>query len=90
MHGPSLGLRPGPDSPRPAFPPPYWFLSKPRLTIKKLNFEAMIKSAAGAASLDLQGSLAMPVVRQPSRHPWAPLQIHGGCGSSRLDHGLKV
>ena len=50
----------------------------------------MIGSAAGAASLDLQGSLAVPVVHQPSRREWAPLQIRGGCASSRLDHGLKV
>ena len=50
----------------------------------------MIKSAASAASLDLQGSLAVPVVRQASRRPLAPLQIQGGCASSRLEHGLKV
>ena len=50
----------------------------------------MIKSAASAASLDLQGSPRAPSVRKPSRRPWAPLQIQGGCASSRLDHGLKV
>ena len=38
-----------------------------------INFQAVIKSAASAASLDLQGSLAVPVVRQPSRRPLAPL-----------------
>ena len=55
---------------------------------KKLNFQAVIKLAASAASLDLQGS--PPAVRMPSRRPWAPLQIQGGCASSQLDHSLKV
>ena len=32
---------------------------------KKLDFQAVIKSAASAASLDLQGSLAGPAVRMP-------------------------
>ena len=44
-----------------------------RRTNKKLNFQAVVKWAASAASMDLQGSLAVPVVRQPSRRPWAPL-----------------
>ena len=56
---------------------------------KKLNFQAVIKSAASAASLVLQGSLASPAVRMPSRRPLAPLQVQGGCASSQLDHGLK-
>ena len=49
---------------------------------KKLNFQAVIKSAASAASLDLQGSPRAQSVRKPSRRPWAPLQIQGGCASS--------
>ena len=57
--------------------------------MKKLNFEAVIKSAASAASLDLQGSLAVSIARQPSRRPLAPLQTQGGCASSRLDHELE-
>ena len=36
---------------------------------KKLNFQAVIESAASAASLDLQGSLANPAVLMPSRVP---------------------
>ena len=36
------------------------------------------------------GEPPSPAVRMPSRRPWAPLQIQGGCASSRLDHGLKV
>ena len=59
------------------------------LSLKKLNFQAVIKSAASAASLDLQG----PTDDGSAcgrRRSGAPLQIHGGCASSRLDHGLKV
>ena len=65
--------------------------------LKKLNFQAVIKSAASAASLDLQGS-----PRTTARHAdggaratdrSAPLDLGsldlGGCASSRLDHGLK-
>ena len=44
----------------------------------QLNFQAVIKSAASAASLDLQGS------------PRAPPSACRGYASSRLDHGLKV
>ena len=41
---------------------------------EKLNFEALIKSAVSKRSLqESQGSLAVPVVRQPSRRPLAPL-----------------
>ena len=43
---------------------------------KKLNFQAVIKSAASAASLKTkiqEGSLAVSVARQPSRRPLAPL-----------------
>ena len=39
----------------------------------KLNFQAMIKSAASAASPKIQGSLAVSVVCQPSRPLLAPL-----------------
>ena len=60
------------------------------LTIEKLTFQAVIRSAASTASLDLQGSLAAPALRMQSRRLWAPLQIHGGSASSRFDHGLKV
>ena len=51
---------------------------------------AVIKSATSAASLVLQGSPPSPAVRMLSRRPWAPLQIQGGCASSRLDHGLNA
>ena len=60
------------------------------LQTKKLDFQAMIKLAASTASLDLQGSPPSLAVHMPSRRPWAPLQIQGGCASSRLDRGLKV
>ena len=52
-----------------------------------VNFQAVIKSAASGASLDLQESLAGPAVRMPSHRLLASLQIQGGCASSRLDHG---
>ena len=57
---------------------------------KKLNFQAVIKSAASAASLDLQGSPRTTARLADGRGSGAPLQIQGGCASSRLDHGLKV
>ena len=50
----------------------------------------VIKLAVSAASLNLQGALAVPAVRKPSHRAWAPLQIQGGCASSRLDHGCKI
>ena len=45
------------------------------LQAEELNFQAVIKSAACTTCLDLQGSLAGPAVRMPSRRPVAPLQI---------------
>ena len=47
------------------------------LVTQKLNFQAVIKSAASAVTEDqnpgIQGRLAVPVVRQPSRRVLAPL-----------------
>ena len=65
-------------------------MQAPFTIVSGLSFQAVIKSAAGAASMDLQGSLAGPAVRMPSSRLLPPLQIQGGCASSRLDHGLKV
>ena len=39
---------------------------------KKLNFQAVIKSAS-AASRNPRGTQPAPIVRLPSRHPWASL-----------------
>ena len=62
--------------------------------VEKLNFQAVIKSAASAASPTAWGAPDDGVGRtteqdsddgsgrSPSRR--------GGCASSRLDHGLKV
>ena len=49
--------------------------SRDALLKKKLNFQAVIKSAASAASpkTKIQGSLAVSVARPPSRRPLAPL-----------------
>ena len=64
--------------------------------VEKVNFEAAIKSAAGAASptaWELHGSAPKPSLASRSRRPGAPMQLpsrQGGCASSRLDHGLKV
>ena len=69
---------------------------------KQLNFQAMIKSAASAASpkTKIQES---PPQGEPSRFRCPPAEslsagspgfldfgFRGGCASSRLDHGLKV
>ena len=62
----------------------------------KLNFQAVIKSAASAASptaWELHGSAPRPSPTSRSRRPGAAMQLpsrRGGCTSSRLDHGLKV
>ena len=58
------------------------------------DVKAVIKMTASAASLKtkIQGSIAVPAVRMPSRCPWAPLDfdLQGGCASSRLDHGFQI
>ena len=50
--------------------------------LEKLNFQAVIKSAASAASRETKnqgprsrGAQPSPVVRMPSRRPWAPLDL---------------
>ena len=66
------------------------------LEAKKLNFQAVIKSAASAASLDLQGSPRTTArhaddgARLGSHGSWSLIfGLPGGCASSRLDHGLN-
>ena len=67
---------------------------------QKLNFQAVIKSAASAASPTAWGA-PRAVVRIPFRRPSDPVvppspvvrrspSRRRGCASSRLDHGLKV
>ena len=60
------------------------------VVLEKLNFQAVIKSAASAASLDLQGSPRTTARQADGRAQRAPLQVQGGCASVRLDHGLKL
>ena len=61
-----------------------------------LNFQAVIKSAASAASLmawELHGSARTTASAGGRRLRGTPMQLpshQGGCASSRLDHGLKV
>ena len=63
---------------------------------KKLNFQAVIKSAAGAASptaWELHGNAMTTASAGRQRPRGAPMQLPsrpGGCASSQLDHGLKV
>ena len=78
-------------------------VSKGKQGIQKLNFQAVIKSAASAASRKHKSregsSRGVPRSRRP---PAEAVVLHfpgasfpgfglpGGCASSRLDHGLKV
>ena len=73
-----------------------WKIAQPKIGIarrerdKKLNFQAVTKWAATAASLDLKGSPAIPAMHMLSPRPWAPLQIQGGSASSQLDHSFQI
>ena len=64
--------------------------------VLKLNFQAVIKSAASAASptaWELHGSARTSASAGGRRLRGAPMQLpsrRGGCASSRLDHDLKV
>ena len=58
--------------------------------LKKLNFQAVIKSAASAASLDLQGESQDDGFGWRATASGLSPSNQGGCASSRLDHGLKV
>ena len=71
--------------------------------LEKLNFQAVIKSAASAASRETKNqgprSRGAPEPRRPQAEPssvgspgsWSLIfGLPGGCASSRLDHGLKV
>ena len=64
---------------------------KSRAPPKKLNLQVLIKLAAGEASLDLQGILAGPTVRMPSRPPLAPCKSReAALARSQLDRGFRV
>ena len=57
---------------------------------EKLNFQAFIEWAAGAASLDFQGSPQTRAWQAGEGGRLGSLQIRRDFASSRLDHGLKV
>ena len=53
------------------------------LSAEKLDFQAMIEAAVSAASLDLEGGPRTTAWHADSAARQAPLQIQGGCASSR-------
>ena len=72
-------------------------------SLDSVKFQAVIKSAASAASRKTKNqgprSRGAPEPRRPQAEPssvgspgsWSLIfGLHGGCASSRLDHGLKV
>ena len=72
------------------------------VVFEKLNFQAVIKSAASAASRETKNqgprSRGAPEPRRPQAEPssvgspgsWSLIfGLPGGCASSRLDHGVK-
>ena len=70
------------------------------MEIKKLNVQAVIKSAASAASPktkieESRGALPFPAVPMPSCRLWAPLDswtlvFLEAASAASFDHGLKV